>query len=222
MLPSSSCAISSHQAPCVVHRNSPSHAPSTCTGSPNPNGVRETLGQRTAMGHETTLGTLQRRKRCGPPDPRLRPPPWGPKGLRPQPLLAPSTETLSGDSPWLKTAALPKPTPLFWAADIRGRQSPPDSQPRAPLRFKAGGPGLCWSSWRVALAAATVLHRRATAPSANRCRPRARPLIFRLPRPRLRTGSGGQNLPQGLRDGSSTRTCLTVGPGLHVFPSKTE
>ena len=137
-------------------------------------------------------------------------------------LLAPSTETLSGDSPWLKTAALPKPTPLFGAADIQGRQSPPDSQPRAPLRFNAGGPGLCWSSWRVALAAATVLHRRATAPSANRCRPRARALIFRLPRPRLRTGSGGQNLPQGLRDVSSNWMCLTVGPGLHVFPSKTE
>ena len=67
-------------------------------------------------------------------------------------LLAPSTETLSGDSPWLKRTALPKPTPLFGAAS---RTADSASQPLAPLRFNTGGPGLCWSSCRVALAAAT-------------------------------------------------------------------
>ena len=35
-------------------------------------------------------------------------------------LLAPSTETLSGDSPWLKTAALPKPHPCSGQPTSKG------------------------------------------------------------------------------------------------------
>lgn len=127
MLVGSSCAISSHQAPCVVHRNSPS----TCfLDSPNTNGVWEILGKRTAMGHETTLGTLQRRKRCGPPDPLLRSPPWRPKCLRPPPAAArvgcclplqlrPSLEIARG---W-RELLCPNPHPC--SGQPQGRQIPP-------------------------------------------------------------------------------------------------
>lgn len=65
-----------------------------------------------------------------------------------------------------------------------------------------------------------VLHNRASAPSANRCRPRARPLYFRLPRSVSQNRLQKSETPQGLKD--VNWMCLTVGPGVNVFSSKTE
>ena len=156
MLAGRSCAISSHQAPGVVHKNSPS----TCfLDSPTPMGSERFWAKeppwamRRPWAPSTDGRGVALLTPCSDPCPG-DPSAYAPSCSRCWLLLGPSTETLSGDSPWLKRDALPKPTPLFRAAYIQGRQIPPKRQPLAPLRFNAGGPGLSWSSCRVALAAA--------------------------------------------------------------------
>lgn len=227
MLVSSSCAISSHQAPCVVHRNSPStcslnmQTPPTRTGSERFWAKERPWAMRQPWAPSKDGRGVALLSPCSDPRPGDRRA-YAPSCCTCWLLLAPSTENLSGDSPLLKTAALPKPTPLFGAADILGRQMP-NSPPRAPLRFKAGGPGLCWSSCRVALAAATGAASSCNCSLGQQVSPPSTPL--NLPVTKISVSESAPEIRtchRDLRDVSSNWMCLTAGPGVHVFSSKTE
>lgn len=141
-----------------------------------------------------------------------------------------SAETLSGESLWLKRAALPKATPPSGAAYKEGLQIPWRGWLTAgplPQWGPSEEPHQCQSfhklRWVTPLLQPHLLHRSAASPSAHRCRPWA--LSTKLPALRslspLQT-SGNQSCPETWRLGFELGLCLflTLGLGVNFIPSK--